>query len=517
MVAAVDSAADPARVLVLPFHIHSDKDLTFLKDGVTVMLSTRLTQEGEVVPIPKDTVLGAIGDRSEPIDEKAAYQLGTDLEADYVAYGSLTVFGESISTDAKFLDVRNKKAVVTFSQFGKTQGDVLFHINLFAAQVNESVFGRKTYTHLKSMPKAPETDRRKHPESLFIRNDQTVSGTSETGMWRSRRFKKRITGITVGDVDGNGKNEAVFVSGDELLIYRLIDGRFEKIWGVKRALDTEIIGVDAADINGNGFDEIFVTSARKSMARMNSFVVEWNGTRFRKVLGDQNWYYRVIDTPARGKILVGQKRRGKDLFWKGVHELGWNQKRYHPVELLDLPKGQKILGFNFGDILNTGQQVIVSYTEDDYLRIRDSKGQDIWASSERFGGTDTFLEYLETQESNMDPDTRVRLYIPQRIHVADIDKDGKHEVITVKNKDVFPRFIAKLRVYKSGHIECLTWDDFGLRQKWKTRETAGYISDFAIADLDNDGQKELVFSMVSKKNSILGKEKSYIVSMKLIQ
>ncbi|GAG74886.1 unnamed protein product, partial [marine sediment metagenome] len=51
--------------------------------------------------------------------------------------------------------------------------------------------------------------------------------------------------------------------------------------------------------------------------------------------------------------------------------------------------------------------------------------------------------------------------------------------------------------------------------KWKTREISGHISDYTIADIDNDGRDELVFSVVSKTGSVLGEAKSYLVSQEI--
>jgi hypothetical protein len=105
-----------------------------------------------------------------------------------------------------------------------------------------------------------------------------------------------------------------------------------------------------------------------------------------------------------------------------------------------------------------------------------------------------------------------RVYLAQRIHIADLDRDGKNELIVVKNQDVARRLLSRLRIFKSGHIECLTWNTLGLNLKWKTREISRYISDYAIADLNNDGQDELVFSVVAKTDTLLGDAKSFIVS-----
>ena len=42
----------------------------------------------------------------------------------------------------------------------------------------------------------------------------------------------------------------------------------------------------------------------------------------------------------------------------------------------------------------------------------------------------------------------------------------------------------------------LIWDDTTLTPNWKTREINGYISDFQVKDVDNDGEEELVIAVV---------------------
>ncbi|HHC25309.1 MAG TPA: hypothetical protein ENK58_07860, partial [Desulfobacterales bacterium] len=118
-------AEKPARVLILPFTVHSDKDLTFLKDGITDMLSTRLTLEGKLLPLSKGETGQEIKSLSESVDEQTAISLGRKLGADYVSYGSLTVFGDSISTDARFFDLHKNEPLVIFYESGKGHSDVI--------------------------------------------------------------------------------------------------------------------------------------------------------------------------------------------------------------------------------------------------------------------------------------------------------------------------------------------------------------------------------------------------------
>jgi hypothetical protein len=71
-------------------------------------------------------------------------------------------------------------------------------------------------------------------------------------------------------------------------------------------------------------------------------------------------------------------------------------------------------------------------------------------------------------------------------------------------------------MFNGGQIECLSWDNFGMYSEWKTREISGYISDYAYGDINNDGEKELVFSVVKSSESVMSDAKSYIASQKIL-
>ncbi|MCK5204216.1 MAG: hypothetical protein KAR15_10100, partial [Desulfobacterales bacterium] len=116
------SAAEPARVLVLPFTIHADKDLAYLKKGVADMLASRLALKDKVVVINRTDSSLTTAEIPEPINAAAAVALGAKSRSDYVLFGSLTVLGNSVSTDASFFDVHQKQAVLNFSEVGSTQG-----------------------------------------------------------------------------------------------------------------------------------------------------------------------------------------------------------------------------------------------------------------------------------------------------------------------------------------------------------------------------------------------------------
>ena len=273
MISAREARAEARKILIVPFSIHSDKDLTFLRKGITAMLSSRLTDLGKVVVIDESSVAEIIKTLPTPLTREAAADAGRKAGADYVAFGSLTVFGDSISTDARFLEAATTSLLVTFNETGQNQGDVIGHINHFAEEVNTRIFGRSDAASVSAAPSpapAPEpTDPdQANPEKkiwsgeggMRIRASNPDTDESDAKLWRSRRFNMDIEGLAMGDVDGDGDTEVVFASEDQAGVYRYKEGRFLKVADITPAGRVICLGVDVADVNGNGRAEIYMTA-----------------------------------------------------------------------------------------------------------------------------------------------------------------------------------------------------------------------------------------------------------------
>jgi len=529
------SAADPEKVLILPFTIHSDKDLSFLRKGVADMLASRLALKDRVVVIDRtDSVLKQEKIPAE-INADTAVALGEKTRSDYVLFGSLTVFGNTISTDAKFFDVHQKQPVLTFSELGKSQGEVISHINLLAGRIKEEVFGRKTFSSRPAPSQSTEVKEsdsfsRQHPEKILdkasgegsiLSEDVSEAGEETASLWKTRNFKTEIKGVALGDVDGDKNNEIVFISGKIIFIYRNADRRFGKIAEIQDETNNTFIGIDVADINDNGISEIFVTGLSDEN-RLRSLVLEWNGTEFKKVVKKENWHYRVIKAPNRGApILLGQKGGYNDIFLGGIYELQWDNGRYVPTDKQHLPNWVTVYGLTYGDVSNDGRESVLAIRKDGILSILANGGDEEWTSSETYGGSNIYLLSPADKKAATsvgrptDPTAGKGIYLQQRIFITDLDEDKKNEVIVVKNHDAVRGLLGRYRHYSGGHFEALVWDNVGLRKKWKTRQFSGYISDYDVGDLDNDGTDELVFAVMVKSDSAFTEPKSHIISWSL--
>ena len=332
------SAAEPKRIALLPFKINAEKDMSFLQNGIFDMLTSRLSKEGEVVVIDRqevETAVKAMGGLGA-VDESLARKIGSQLNADYTLFGSLTVLGNSISIDAKMVDVTGNTPTTSFFEQSQDLGGVIGKIDQIAAEINTNVFDRQPKVARKAAPAqqtpkmetAPKDDAQAHPEKLmkghgseqgggspFIMATDEEEGGAFQKFWRSASFKHLINGIALGDVDRDGKIETVVVTPHEVIVYRAESGKFYKAHEIKESGSRYHIGVDVADINENGFPEIFVTSLAATRKVIDSTVFEYDGEGI-----SQNCRRQLMVLPGRRRseprknIARAETSRGQTLF-----------------------------------------------------------------------------------------------------------------------------------------------------------------------------------------------------------
>jgi len=536
------SAADPKRIALLPFKINSAQDLSFLKDGIFDMLTSRLSKDGQVEVLSREQVGGAIQAEaaSGKINETTARRIGTRLKADFVLFGSLTVLGENVSIDAKMVDISGSKPTMAFFDQSQDLGAVITKINLIAADINDKMFGRTQITATAKAPAAiaaapaaapppKKSSVHDHPEKILQQDGFIGSGEAEDvetlginrgtdrkakgQLWKSASFKHLINGITLGDVDGDGKIETVTIAPHTVFVFRSEGGRFRKIAEIKESINKYLIGVDSADINENGYAEIFVTSLNADHKVVNSYVLEYNGKNFAKIIDNSRHYYRVAQTPNRGKILLGQRPSTGKPSAGAIYEMNWQSGDYAPTDAIRTPRNTNLMGLTVGDVLNNGQETAMAYKDNDRFRVIDSSGDTRWENSKRFGGSMLYasipLEYRGQVQN--------KWYFPLRLVVWHNQASKESEVIAVQNHDLTSSTLQQLRYFTKTYIAGFTWDGVGLASRWKTREFTGFIQDFSVGDFDNDGRDELVAALVIKEGRVafVSEPKSTILGYEL--
>ncbi len=304
----------------------------------------------------------------------------------------------------------------------------------------------------------------------------------------------------MADVDNDGRSELVVVTDRDVFIYRMENGRLIKTAEAAQTSQSTYISVDAADINGNGTPEIYITSLGSGRTVVDSFVLEYSGGAYPTIAGSSNWYYRVAETPDQGTVLLGQRQRlgAESIFLEPVHEMSWQGDRLTPGRQL-LPGGKaNLMGLVYGDITHTGSSVVAAYSDWDRVRIYSAGGEMIWEDGDRSGGDKLFFNLPKTDAGQPN-----KQYLPLRIRIADIDRDGKAEVLIGRHEELARNMVKDFRFFKKASVASLLWNGLGLVPEWETQSLSGRISDFAVGDIDNDGADELVIALVSKEGAMI--------------
>jgi hypothetical protein len=496
------------------------------------MLSTRLSREGEVEVLNRQTVEKALPATAGPLTEAAGRELGRKLAADYVLFGSLTVLGNSISLDAKMVDVAGPKPTMSFFEQSEDAGGIITRISAMAAAVNEKMFGRTTATAPPAPAAAPQpqtaqpatADPFAHPEKMFKQpagfgggSGSPFAASEESArefspqFWKSAAYKLAFNGISLGDVDGDGKTETVIITADKVIVYRYEQQRFYQVAEYAEGSQGINIGVDVADINGNGIPEIIVTSLTLTRKVLASFVLEWDGKAFRRIVDNAHWYFRVCDLPDRGKVLFGQEPRFGSPFKGKIFEMIWRNGQYEPETPVTVSAAVNVLGLTIGQIVKGQRETIAAYDSSDRIRVFDEAGKEEWKSAERYGGST-----LHTL-GNIDDagQTERPIYLPMRLMTLKPDKDGKSQVLAIRNFEITDRKTDVFRSFNEAQIIGFGWDGLGLQPEWKTRKMTGCIRDFALGDFDNDGELEMVCALILDEGRIITTiPKSTLIALK---
>jgi hypothetical protein len=333
------------------------------------------------------------------------------------------------------------------------------------------------------------------------------------GLWKSNEFDFQIRGIASGDIDGDQNQELVVISEKDIYFFRFINGRMQSFHEIKGKRYFNLISISIGDINENGKAEIFVSNILTNNSRLNSSVLEWNGNGFDTIYIHSDWYYRVIRKDKKD-ILLGQKRGYEsEIFTGPVYEMDYDSNGYSPAREILLPRKINLYMINSGDAFNDARNLFFTPSaNNDRILILNESGQEQWSLPYPYGSKSVSIESAGFKYGKKD-----YYPIPLPAFIEDINNDGKNEVLVVQNTDLKVHFLKPAKTADAFHSEIFEGKKNGLELIFKTKDIEGYLSDYALADIDNDGKKELLCAVFIKTGRIMKKDNSFIVIHDLIK
>ena len=327
--------------------------------------------------------------------------------------------------------------------------------------------------------------------------------------WRSQTFKMLPTGLAEGDLDGDGRKEIVMVSSHRLWVYRYTGGQLVQIYESDKERYRHYVGVDVADINGDGREEVFVSALSTKRNSVKSFVLEFIDTDFTTVVEDSPWFFRVSRMADGKAYLLGQKMRPGNPLNEPTFWLTWDGTQYSVRDQITPANAGSVLGSTIGDLFNDGNWTAAASGADDAIRILSPQGRILDRESGSYGGGMQSVNLGVTDPG----EPEAMAYLPVRLLIADADGNGRSELVAIENKELAEKRLTALRIFTEARVVGFTWGNSGLVKQWETQLIDGYVADLALVDLDGDGQKEFLAAVVEKVGgTFFSKPKSYLIS-----
>ena len=511
---SITQTRDPSKVYkvaILPFMIYSQENLDYLREGIYEILTSRITVEERVVLIERSVVERALyEERPTRLDETAATKIGMRVGADYIVLGSLTKVGNYISLDARLISLTEEKPPLSVYTQHKGIDDVMVKIGDFAQDIGYKILGRRAMVGRPGQPRYPS-----EPKRAIERFDRMGMDYK-----RSQTFGFEIKGLDVGDVDGDKKNEVVIMDYHNLYVFKYDGEKLALFQKIEAGDHYNFLTLDVADVNRNGVAEIIVTAMVEDDLR--SMIFEYEQGKFRKITEKSNWFFRVLDHPKEGPILMGRRRGSEGLAVGPIYKFVWQKKSFERGPKMPFPSDTNIFGLAYAGIRDRDKLDLIMLDDLERLRIVSPDGKYLWSSKDNFGGTKNSYETEKKKDLGYRFATSPawRVYVPGRIVIKDLDGHGLQQVVVNKNYSSGTRLFDKVRSFDKGEVYGLAWEEDTLATNWKTREVNGYISDFQMKDVDNDGEEELVLAVVlppeeGLEGTFSKKERSNILFFKL--
>lgn len=328
-------------------------------------------------------------------------------------------------------------------------------------------------------------------------------GTESQGRWRSQMFRFYTNSMVVGDVDGDGKNEVLLLEKKALHALRFNDGRLEIIDSLILPPSREHFRLELVDLDKDGTEEIVVATLKVSINdALNvtdqtpySHILSLRGGKFSYLHKAFRGYLGVLRMPPTyTPVMVAQQPGRRHLLDGRINEAYLKDGK--------IVLGQKIGTPEFGNIYNMvylPDEFSFKYVVlDDFHRMKVySQAMEALYSSEgdRYNTSAIGIEYADVPiaMSASRHESKIDTYnIPFRMLAVSLSKPGKYELLANKDISVASQIFNRFNYFSQGEVQSLAWDGVGMNLAWKTRRIKGQVADLAVADLNNDGKKQLV-------------------------
>lgn len=495
---------------VFPFKYNGPKKYAYFPKAFQASLSSDLEWLGKVEPAPDS----AVENLNVPGTKAAAINVLRSSGLDYCVTGDISILEKEATIQIQAFNAEGSQ----WEKKGQLPiNEIAPWLDEQARNIQGDVFNRPGYgssekkTELADTPAAQAplnadiisaTEDRYKADSL---NPQFryQGGTQSEGRWRSQTFRFYTNSMVVGDGDGDGKNEVFLLDKHNVHALRFEEGKLAVLDTFPLPPNRIHVRLEIVDADRDGASEILVgTWKEKKNNEQNvysgepfSHILSFKEGKLKPIISDYPGFLGVLTMPpAYTSMMVVQKKGRRHIFDGEVHEA------YLKEDTIAL--GSKVAMPEFGSIYNVaylpeGFGFRYAVIDDFHkLKIYDQTLERLWSSEmDRYNSSGVGIEFPDVaigMALSKDDGKIDAFNIPFRMIVASLSEKGKYELLVNKDLSIASQVFDRYNYFSQGEIHSLVWDGVGMTLAWKTRRIKGQVADLALADLNNDGKKQLV-------------------------
>ena len=528
--------AKELRIAIFPFSVHTQDDISYIRDGITSLLPSRVAASGRLSVIDSFLIRSELGKLPADHPLTTDVSLGEKLHADYILIGSITKIGSNVSLDTRLINSANPDDVTPFFIQSIGLNDMLPQLTSFGARVRQKILGSgpeieaaaaradaasgQGRAQAKAARPAGSGDEQAADETLESplepEYQTVVQPRVEKGppLFESEPFYSfDIAGeslhcMTSADVDGDGIKELLLSGEHRVLIYKWAEGGLKQSGEITAGIGEHLVHIDTADTNKNRQEEIFVSSFEKSAP--NSFVLEAKEGGYSRIAKSQPWFFRIYQPPGKRLMIMGQNAGETSPFGNVIYTFSWKNGNLEARNEFLIPESLQLYSFVQADIDGDGRLEYIAFSKgilsfQYQLTIFSSLGKMRWRDQHlKLGGE---VNYFTKRVYGNDMEQKE--YLPMRILCDDYNRDGRLDIVVGRNSTKGNVLTARLSQYNQGEVCSLNWDGYDLSQNWTSGMMAGYVADYGVFDLDGDGRKE-IFILSVTESGILSRGKNQL-------
>ena len=434
-------------------------------------------------------------------------------KAELLLTGSYALFGKMFSIDLLLKNTLNGTITKVFEQ-GESQDDLLPAFGRLAQKLDRELAKSQPLAVAPPTPAplAPAVAKISPPtaaykveaplvkleESYVVKSD--IPGRSTPGSWTSDPISGVFSSIALGRSLPSGERE-IFVAGEHSIRYLHKNKNLKQIVEIAVPVPARIIAIDSADLDRDGTPELYVSIVDRKT--ISSRVYRPTDAGLELITDNQPWLYRGIGNDLKSRTIFVQAVSSNGEYYNGVAELAKSGSRFETRNSRTLPRPGNIFNFTrFNDA--SGAEKLAIMDEDGYLTIHAADGNQLWRSSDKYGGSETFFNYESVAQLRAKGDKYRWNFLEQRITAL---PDGT--LVIPRNEGTFS--IGNNRSYNKHSLFGLQWNGAILREAWHTRQTPSYLADYAY----DSATREVLLLEVIQPAGLFGTGKTAISINKL--